>query len=308
MAYYDPTYPIDQLPDVVPDGWVIGHNAHRPTSRFFQKWEAPAHTNWMIVCNCPWAPQLGVHYRRVTADSARDRRCRTWQERLAGPGWVYAVTGVGVCRSLIKVGSTVLWSSPIPRAIEIYDGLSGRDYYGARNPMLWASRCVFSRNHEAEVHYRLAAYRVASGFPNCTSRECFKADLVTVLGIMERVTGDRPSPFPLTARLRDRPFMQVLAADEEQQRREKEAAKAAEEAAKDIEWQSPSGGGLRELARIVGNLAPSQSDLASRWITDAFIRPEGGPGYSIHWMTLWRDYDTGKLRDKFTGEPLMWWD
>jgi hypothetical protein len=58
---------LTRLPETVPpDRWLV-HNHVRPTrwlgSRGFRAWLEPPGSERLEVCDCDWAPELGVHYR-----------------------------------------------------------------------------------------------------------------------------------------------------------------------------------------------------------------------------------------------------
>ncbi len=56
------------IPDEVPPDRLLVHNGVRPTRRLglrgFRAWLAPLDER-LVVCDCGWAPEAGMHYRVV---------------------------------------------------------------------------------------------------------------------------------------------------------------------------------------------------------------------------------------------------
>jgi hypothetical protein len=60
---------LTRLPAAVPPGRVLVHNTVRPARRLgtrgFRAWLEPPNES-LTVCDCCWAPELGVHFRKAS--------------------------------------------------------------------------------------------------------------------------------------------------------------------------------------------------------------------------------------------------
>lgn len=56
------------IPKTVPSGKVVVHNQVRPVARLVGErgsriWLSPRNPTRLVRCHCPWAPELGRHYK-----------------------------------------------------------------------------------------------------------------------------------------------------------------------------------------------------------------------------------------------------